>query len=133
MTPPEQERMQERMRDWVKLTPDQRRLARENYNRAKKLNAEQKARQWEEYQQLPDEKKKQLADTSPPPKRIVNPPRLSNGQSNGLSSAQNSSQVKTAPKVAVPAKQPVPRQEAIQPSLPPPTAVPATAPAVQSQ
>lgn len=109
MSPSDQERMQERMREWVKLTPDQRRLARENYNRAKKLNAEQRTKQWEEYQQLPDEKKKQLAETSPPKKRIVNPPRPPIGK--------NSVQTKVTPK-PVPSKQPLPRAEAIQPSLP---------------
>lgn len=61
MNPDEQQRLQERMRDWVKLTPEQRRIARENYARAKKLNRDQKSAHWEEYKQLPDEQKKKLA------------------------------------------------------------------------
>ena len=36
MKPDEQQRMHERMRDWVKLTPEERRLARENYTRPRK-------------------------------------------------------------------------------------------------
>jgi hypothetical protein len=61
MKPDEQQRVQERMRDWVKLTPEQRRIARESYARAKKLNPDQKSAQWEQYQQLPEEQKKKLA------------------------------------------------------------------------
>lgn len=61
MKPDEQQRMQERMRDWVKLTPEQRRIARESYARAKKLNPDQKSEQWQRYQQLPEEQKRALA------------------------------------------------------------------------
>lgn len=75
MQPAEQERIQARMRDWIKLTPEQRRIARESYARAKKLNPEQKSAQWEQYQQLSEEHKKELAAnpvrkplaTTPPP------------------------------------------------------------------
>jgi len=74
MAPPEQARMQERMRDWVELSPEQRRLARENYKRVQKAKVE-KAQQWEQYQQLPEEKKKELAATVVPKKPLANPPR----------------------------------------------------------
>jgi hypothetical protein len=65
MTPDEQQRLQERMREWVRLTPEQRRIARENYARARKLNPTQKSRQWEQYQQLSEDQKKKLASTAP--------------------------------------------------------------------
>ena len=45
MNPEEQQRLQDRMRDWARLTPDQRRLARENFYRTKKLDSTQKKRQ----------------------------------------------------------------------------------------
>jgi hypothetical protein len=61
MKPDEQARVHERMRDWIKLTPDQRRLVRENYTRTKKIGPNEKSEQWEKYQQLPEEQKKQLA------------------------------------------------------------------------
>jgi hypothetical protein len=73
MQPAEQERIQARMREWIKLTPEQRRIARESYARAKKLNPEQKSAQWEQYQQLPEEHKKQLA-TNPMPKPLTTTP-----------------------------------------------------------
>ncbi|MGZ5779631.1 MAG: DUF3106 domain-containing protein, partial [Burkholderiaceae bacterium] len=61
MKPEEQQRVQDRMREWAKLTPEQRRAARESYARAKKLNADQKSEKWQQYQNLPDEEKKKLA------------------------------------------------------------------------
>ncbi|WP_083438965.1 DUF3106 domain-containing protein [Herbaspirillum autotrophicum] len=66
MTPAEQLRVQDRMREWVKLTPVQRRAVRENYTRANKLNADQKSAQWKEYQQLSDEQKKKLSQAKLP-------------------------------------------------------------------
>ena len=57
----EQARVHEKMREWVRMTPDERRLVRENYTRAKKLDVPQKSEQWEKYQQLPEEQKQKLA------------------------------------------------------------------------
>jgi hypothetical protein len=61
MKPDEQARVHERMRDWLKMTPEERRVVRENYTRTKKIDPSQKTQQWEQYQQLPEEQKKQLA------------------------------------------------------------------------
>jgi hypothetical protein len=61
MKPDEQARMHEKMREWVRMTPDERRLVRENYTKAKKLDVTQKSEQWEKYQQLPEEQKQKLA------------------------------------------------------------------------
>jgi hypothetical protein len=61
MKPDEQARVHERMREWVKMTPEERRVVRENYTRTKKIDPSQKSQQWEQYQQLPEEQKKQLA------------------------------------------------------------------------
>lgn len=80
MSPVDQARMQERMRDWAALSPEQRKLAREHYQRVKKLNVE-KNRQWEQYQQLPEERKKELADSAPTKKRLTNPPRAKSSAS----------------------------------------------------
>ena len=62
MKPDEQARVHERMRDLFKMSPEERRVVRENYTRAKKIDPTQKSEQWEKYQQLPEEKKKQLAE-----------------------------------------------------------------------
>jgi len=64
MTAAEQKRVQTRMSAWVKLTPDQRRNAREQYRKIGKLppgKREVVSQQWEEYQQLPEAVKKNLA------------------------------------------------------------------------
>ncbi len=61
MKPDEQQRVQERMRAWIKLSPEERRVARENYTLSKKVDKSQKASQWEQYQQLPEEQKRKLA------------------------------------------------------------------------
>lgn len=74
MKPDEQQRVQDRMRDWVKLTPEQRRMARENYLRAQKLKPDQKSAQWEQYQQLPEEQKKKLAAEAAAKKHVATLP-----------------------------------------------------------
>lgn len=61
MPPDAQKRLQERMSQWVGMTPDQRRLARENYQVAKDLPAQTKEKAWSAYQQLPESQKEKLA------------------------------------------------------------------------
>lgn len=82
MKPDEQQRLQARMRDWVKLTPEQRRIVRENYARAKTLNPNQKSEQWQRYQELSEEQKKKLAADAPSKKHIVTLPPASQSKSN---------------------------------------------------
>jgi Protein of unknown function (DUF3106) len=71
MKPDEQARVHERMREWIKLTPEQRHMVRENYARAKRIDPGEKTLQWEQYQQLPEEQKKKLA-AEPVPKKPAN-------------------------------------------------------------
>lgn len=61
MGPDEQQRLHERMRAWLAMTPEQRRQARENYTLSKQVDKSQKSAKWDEYQQLSDEEKKKLA------------------------------------------------------------------------
>ncbi|WP_026201095.1 DUF3106 domain-containing protein [Cupriavidus sp. UYPR2.512] len=68
-SPAEQARLQARMAEWIKMTPQQRRLARENYQITRSLPAEKKAEAWDKYQQLPEEQKKKLAATDHVPRR----------------------------------------------------------------
>lgn len=74
MKPAEQERVQQRMIDWVRLSPQQRREARENYRKLGKLNADKKAdlaQRWAEYQALPEAERNSLVapPQNPEPKR----------------------------------------------------------------
>lgn len=70
----EKARVQERIQIWVNLTPEERREARQNYLNARKLGVRNKALHWLEYQSLPEEEKKELAENARKKRRIVNPP-----------------------------------------------------------
>jgi hypothetical protein len=61
MSPEAQKRLHDRMSEWVRMTPEQRRTARENYQLSKQVPVEQRENAWNEYQQLPDDQKKTLA------------------------------------------------------------------------
>jgi hypothetical protein len=74
MKPDEQARVHERMREWIKLTPEQRRVVRENYARSKKIEPSRKTEQWERYQQLPEEQKQKLAADAATKKQLGVPP-----------------------------------------------------------
>lgn len=98
----EQSRVQERMQAWVKLTPEQRMQARENFTRTKQIKPEQKSAQWQEYQQLSDEQKKQLANDASKKKSVTNLPPESQRNVKPLAP------IKTGPKpvaILVPAQQ----------------------------
>ncbi len=56
----EQARIQRRMRDWAKLTPAQRKAAREKYQNVRQATPEQREalkQMWLEYQALPEDEK----------------------------------------------------------------------------
>ncbi|MCS7101254.1 MAG: DUF3106 domain-containing protein [Burkholderiaceae bacterium] len=56
------ERLHARMAEYARLTPEQRRTARANFQRAYELPMEQRQSLLQQYQQLPEEKKQELAD-----------------------------------------------------------------------
>lgn len=60
--------MQRRMKEWASLTPDQRDNARHFYRDLEKLSPEEKQtvrEKWEAYQQLPEDKRRQLTTSAP--------------------------------------------------------------------
>jgi hypothetical protein len=134
MKPEEQQRMQERMREWAKLTPQQRELARETYARARRIAPDQKTASWENYQQLTDEQKKKLAASTAGRKATSVVPSQASGKAvtplgQGATSCpagtvKNSVSV-TPPCVAIPStpQQPAPGAPGV-PATPP--ATPAT-------
>jgi len=61
MSPDAQKRLHERMAEWVRMTPDQRRVARENYQVSKELPREARQNAWKAYQELSEEQKARLA------------------------------------------------------------------------
>ncbi|MEP6873209.1 MAG: DUF3106 domain-containing protein [Burkholderiales bacterium] len=62
----EQERIQERMTEWARLTTQERSQARLNFQEAKQLPLQDRKARWDEYQALSPEKKKQLAARAAP-------------------------------------------------------------------
>ena len=120
MKPAEQQRVHERMRDWVKLTPEQRRIARESYARAKKLNPDQKSAQWRQYQQLPEDQKKKLAADAASKKHVATLPSASAQGKNNKTIPPIKSALKPVIERSV-----TPPQTAAQ-SAPPPSPPPAT-------
>lgn len=61
MAPDERGRVQQRMTDWVKLSPKQRNEARLNYQGARELSPQERQERWEAYKALPDEQRRRLA------------------------------------------------------------------------
>ncbi|QPF74956.1 DUF3106 domain-containing protein [Roseateles sp. DAIF2] len=58
----EQQRVQQRMSDWAKLSPAERQQARIAFQASRQLKADERQAKWEAYQALPEEKRQQLAD-----------------------------------------------------------------------
>jgi hypothetical protein len=101
MKPEEQQRVHERMREWIRLTPAQRKLARQNYTQLKTIAPDQKTATWESYKQLPDEQKQKLAEQAQR-KPITNLPTAKSPQ-RGTAPV-----LKTPPPVPAPTTAPVP-------------------------
>lgn len=79
MKPDEQQRMQDRMREWASLTPDQRAKVRDTYKDFNQLPPEQKQvvrQKWEAYSNLPADEKQRVRESGksakllPPPGAI---------------------------------------------------------------
>lgn len=61
--PPEkQEKMRQRVAAWAQLTPEERRIARENFRALKAKQSEGRSANWESYQTLDEEQRLRLKD-----------------------------------------------------------------------
>lgn len=62
LTPEEQARIQNQMREWAKLSPQQRKAVREKYKAMRKAPADKRSTRelWERYQELPEEERQRL-------------------------------------------------------------------------
>ena len=67
MSPDEQSRLQARMNEWTKLSPQERGAARMNFQEAKQVPAQDRQARWNAYQALPPEKRRELAERAQPP------------------------------------------------------------------
>ena len=67
MNPTERERIQARMTEWARLSPTERGQARIGYQQAKQVAPKDRQAQWEAYQALTAEQKRQLQAKATPP------------------------------------------------------------------
>jgi Protein of unknown function (DUF3106) len=109
--------MHERMSNWVALSPQQRHLARLNFNTLQNLPKEDKKAKWEAYQALPAEKKRLLSEGSKPlPKnaaptakplearrQVQTPEKPTNGQTPPPSAIDRKTLLPRTPALASPA------------------------------
>lgn len=118
LSPAEQQVMQNRMTEWVSLSPIQRNQARLNFNTVQGLSKDEKKTRWDEYQALSDEDKRKLSSGLLAPSKTAAP-------TSKPSSAERLVQptVRTLPAAALPPRTPIDQK-----TLLPVPAVPADTP-----
>jgi hypothetical protein len=100
----ERARVQLRMAEWVMLGPAERGIARLNFQEAKQVNPEMRQAQWKAYQALPEDEKRQLADS----RKVQLPPGpptaslTSSSRSAKVADADKKSKIVTNPTFAIP-------------------------------
>lgn len=65
MPPAQQQRVQQRMGDWARMSPQQRSEARLNFQQSKQLSEVDRQQRWEAYQALPAQERAALAAKAP--------------------------------------------------------------------
>jgi hypothetical protein len=84
MPPAERERVQARMTEWARMSPQQRGQARMAYQEAKQVAPQDREARWQAYQALPAEQKRQLQARAVPPvasrPAVGAPPRADRAQ-----------------------------------------------------
>jgi hypothetical protein len=80
----DQQRVQERMNEWARMSPSERGRARLSFQQSKQFSPEEKQARWEAYQALPDDERQALANHSPPRGDRPRLPNASAPLSNGV-------------------------------------------------
>lgn len=113
MSPDERRRVQERMAEWAKLSPQQRGQARLNYQGAKQVPTEERQARWQAYQELPEDQRKQLATKSADARKSTATARAPSGAKVGNAAAPSGPQAKVN---TVPSPLEAARPRAVAPS-----------------
>jgi hypothetical protein len=66
MAPEQQQRVQQRMNEWARMSPAERGQARLNFQQSKSLPGQDKQASWEAYQALPSQQREELAAKAKP-------------------------------------------------------------------
>ena len=91
----EQLRIQARMADWARMTPEERGRARLQFQQARELGSESRQAQWDAYQALPADQRRALAEQSKPAASAVRSVRPENRSvASGAASAASASNQK---------------------------------------
>jgi len=95
MSPEAQDRLHQRMAEWVRMSPDQRRIARENFQLSKSVPAQQRQKAWAAYQQLPEDQKKKLEASERKNRRptVVSAPPTGKTEVKDLNTVRHTSEV----------------------------------------
>ena len=75
LPPAERQRVQERMTEWSRLSPEERTRARLQYQQARQVPAQDRQLHWETYQALPTDEKRELANRSRDEREASRAPR----------------------------------------------------------
>ena len=67
LTGEERERIQARMTEWAKMSPSERGRARLQFQETRQLTPSERQAKWQEYQALPDDQRRKLAQTAKTP------------------------------------------------------------------
>jgi len=106
MPPAERTRIQARMTEWAAMSPQQRGQVRLNFQEAKQVAPADRQAQWEAYQALPAEQKRQLAARAvpPPPNATHKPNGAARGDRPDKGNTQAKSNIVPNPAFAAPPK-----------------------------
>lgn len=126
MAAPDQERLQARMTEWARMTPQERSRTRQQYQGAKQVSQQERQASWEAYQALPENERLELANRARPAAASAPPV---------AASAPAKAKAKTAPGAVALAQQRQPTLDGAQPkvnAVPGPGATPAPKPVAPS-
>ena len=100
----DQQRVQQRMAEWARMSPTERGRARLSFQESKQFSTEQKQARWEAYQALPDEQRRALANRSLP---LDNLPHGPSAMTPAPNTAQPRSSAASRASASAPAAKPV--------------------------
>ena len=103
----DQQRVQERMAEWARMTPSERGRARLSFQESKQFSPEQKQARWEAYQALPDDERKALADRNQPKASALRPPLTGHSNTSAQKAAPTGSETPSRVTASSPAARPV--------------------------
>jgi hypothetical protein len=117
----EQDRIQARMAEWAKMSPQQRGQARLNFQEANQVAPQDRRARWDAYQSLPAEQKRQLAAQAaaqaprPAASGVRAPTLPRSGTADRIDAVQLKSNIVTTPSYAAPRKAVAPTVVQAQP------------------